>query len=186
MTELSTWGDPGTRTTIAVEFLLCRGHQEDLCVPRFAGIPWSHLLLCASSQGQEYGRGRAHSQQTDVFSNSLDPSHPMSHHYRAQHTTNHTSARLQGQPQWGISDSPEIPPLHPHSEPSGTNFSKPALAWASGVGSFCQLMSVQKTQQELFPPSDRQTSEGGQVWLIHTSVAVFASSSFQPLERGTD
>lgn len=85
--EHSMRGDPGTRTTIAAEFLLCRGHQEDLCVPRFTGIPWSQLLLCASSRGQDYGRGRAHSQQTDDFSNSLGPGHPMSYHSRAQHTT---------------------------------------------------------------------------------------------------
>ena len=75
----------------------------------------------------------------------------------------------------------ENPILH-----SCTNSSKPVPAWASGVGSLCKLMSVQKTPQELFSPSDRQTSGGGQVWLIHASVAVFASSSFQPLERGMD
>lgn len=69
--------------------MLCRGHQGGLCAPRFTGIPWSHLLLRASSQGQEHGRDRAHSQQTDDFSNPLGPGHPMSRHSRAQHTTTH-------------------------------------------------------------------------------------------------
>ena len=82
-------GGPGTRTTVAVECLLCRGHQGGLCAPRFTGIPCSRLLLCASSRGQEQGRVRAHRQQTDDFSNSQGPGHPMSHHSRAQRTTTH-------------------------------------------------------------------------------------------------
>lgn len=131
---------------------MCPGSQA------FHGASYCSVL---APEDRTSGRGRTHSQQTDDFSTFI------SGHPRA--TTQGPAYNQPGsRTSPGDYRTPRDPPLHPAPERSGTKSSKPALAWASGVGSFCQLMSVQETQQELFSPSDRQTSWGGPVWLIHT------------------